>query len=177
MPQQRFDELLAKHPDLTYRQLLDETPKRNYIEHLSFDPAQAKFYDQAVRRLQLTEAERELLQKHGFVSVDHSQRYSFGSLYYAVYTSDLPVLVTTDSILHAMHRTYDDLLMEMEETFFTGALDEVLEKCHDELGRSALKLGRRGDELQGRRFVSHAGAQFVEGRRGNSGTADASWHG
>ena len=43
--------------------------------------------------------------------------YSFGSLYYAVYTNDLPVLITTDSILHAMHRTYDDILMELEQTF------------------------------------------------------------
>ena len=119
VPQQRFDELLAKHPDLTYRQLLDETPRRNYLEHLSFDPAQVKFYDETVKRLQLTVAEREILRKHGFLLVDHDQRYSFGSLYYAVYTNDLPVLVTTDSILHAMHRTYDDLLMEMEETFFT----------------------------------------------------------
>jgi hypothetical protein len=141
IPQQRFDDLLAKHPDLTFRQLSDETPKRDYVEHLSFDPAKIKFFDETVKRLQLTDVEQELLRKQGFVSVDHDQRYSFGSLYYAIYSNDLPVLVTTDSILHAMHRTYDDILKEMEETFFTDALEAVLVKCHDELASSAPSWG------------------------------------
>ena len=68
-----------------------------------------------------------------FVSIDHDQRYSFGSMYYGIYTRDLPVLVTTDSILHAMHRSYDDVLMQMEQTFLTVALDQVLTLCHEEL--------------------------------------------
>jgi hypothetical protein len=128
--EQQFDELVARYSDLTFRQLSDDAPKRAYVKQLSFDPAEAQYYDETVERLQLTDAEQELLGTHGFVSVDQGQQYSFGSLYFAVYSSDLPVLVTTDSILHAMHRTYDDLLMEMEQTFLTDALDEVLSKCH-----------------------------------------------
>ena len=122
----RFDEILARHADLTYEQLFAATPQAETLERLPFDPSLVKFYDETVERLQLTDEERELLQSNGFVSVDHDQRYSFGSLYYAVYTFDLPVLVTTDSILHAMHRTYDDLLMELEQSLFANALDEVL---------------------------------------------------
>jgi hypothetical protein len=52
------------------------------------------------------------------------------------------VLVTTDSILHAMHRTYDDLLMEMEQTFLTDALDEVLSKCHELVESEAPSWGQ-----------------------------------
>jgi hypothetical protein len=139
--EKRFDDLLAKHPDLTFQQLAEQTPKRKYVDRLSFDPAKIKFYDETVKRLQLTEAEEEILHKQGFVSVDHDQRYSFGSAYFAVYTNDLPVFVTTDSILHAMHSTYDDMLKEMEETFFTDALDEVLSKCHEEFAKSASSWG------------------------------------
>jgi hypothetical protein len=139
--QQRFDDLLAKYPDLTFQQLAEQTPKRKYLDRLSFDPAKIKFYDETVKRLQLTAAEEEILHKQGFVSVDHDQRYSFGSAYFAVYTNDLPVFVTTDSILHAMHSMYDDMLKEMEETFFTDALDEVLSKCLEELAKSASTWG------------------------------------
>ena len=72
-----------------------------------------------------------MLRENGFVSVDHDQRYGFdGPLYFAVYSNDLPVLITTDSILHALHRSFDDILMRLESTFFTAALDEVLSKCH-----------------------------------------------
>jgi hypothetical protein len=141
IPEQRFDELLAKYPDLTFQQLAAETPRPEYVGRLSFDPATVKFYDEAVKELQLTDREQEILRRQGFVSVDHDQRYSFGSLYYAVYTRDLPVLVTTDSILHAMHRTYDDILMEMEQTYLTSALDQMLITCHDELATLAPRFG------------------------------------
>jgi len=146
--EQRFDDLLARYADLTFQQLADQTPQRDYVERLSFDPTTVKFYDETVKRLQLTDVEQEMLRGRGFVSVDHGQQYSFGSLYFAVYSSDLPVLVTTDSILHAMHRTYDDILMEMEETFFTAALDELLGKCHDELASSARRLGASAKNCQ-----------------------------
>jgi hypothetical protein len=53
----------------------------------------------------------------------------------------LPVLITTDSILHAMHRSYDDILMEMEQTILTSALDKVLSECHELLASSAPKWG------------------------------------
>jgi hypothetical protein len=141
-PEQTFDKLLAKYPNLTFQQLTKLTEQPPYANRLSFDPSVVKFYDEAVKQLLLTDAEQAIFRKQGFVSVDHGQRYSFGSLYYAIYTRDLPVLVTTDSILHALHRTYDDVLMELEQTFFTAALDELLSKCHEELASVAPGYGR-----------------------------------
>ncbi len=139
--EQRFDELLAKNAELTFEQLSMQTPQRSYKEQLSFDPREAKFYEETVKTLQLSDSEQEMLRKQGLVSVDHGQRYSFGSMYFAIYSGDLPVLVTTDSILHAMHRSYDDLLMEMEQTFLTAALEEILAKCHEQLGDASPRWG------------------------------------
>jgi hypothetical protein len=130
---QVFDKLLKQYPDLTFEQLSERIPPPKYLEKLSFDPSQAKFYERVTEQLQLTDEEREKLERNGFVLVDHDQRYSFGSMYYAIYTRDLPVLVTTDSVLHAMHATYDELLQELEATFFTAAIDDVLAKCHEAL--------------------------------------------
>jgi hypothetical protein len=137
----RFDDIIKRYPDLTIQQLQAETPNRDYLDKLSFDPAAAKFYQEAVDYLQLTDRETEILRDRGFVSVEHGQRYSFGTLYHAVYSGDLPVLVTTDSILHAMHRSYDDILKEMEESFFTATLEDVLGKCHDQLTSDAPSFG------------------------------------
>lgn len=139
--EQRFDDLIKKYPDLTFQQLSTETPKRDYVEKLSFDPSTAKFYDETVEQLQLTEREQEMLRSQGLVSVDHDQRYSFGSLYHAVYSSDLPVLVTTDSILHAMHRSYDDILMEMEQSVFSPLLEEILSAAQEQLASQAPRSG------------------------------------
>jgi hypothetical protein len=140
--EQRFEQLLAKYPNLTFAQLTAQTPQPDYLKKLSFDPATVKFYDEVVQRLQLTEREQQMLREQGVVSVDHDQRYTFGSMYFAIYSNDLPVLVTTDSILHAMHRSYDDMLMEMERTFFTSTLYHVLSDCHEELAALAPRFGR-----------------------------------
>ncbi len=147
-PEHDFDAILRKHPDLTFQQLMEQAPKREYLKRLTFDPATVQFYEKAVKELQLNESEQEKLRRLGFVSVDHDQRYSFGSMYYAVYTRDLPVLVTTDSILHAMHQTYDDMLKELEQKYFTAALDEVLNKCHEELAGAAASVGKVADNYR-----------------------------
>ena len=134
---QLFDHLLAQHQDLTYDDLVKKLAPLKDRDSLDFNPAQAKFYQQAVERLQFTDRERAIFAKNGFVSIDHDQRYSFGSAYYAIYTRDLPVLVTTDSILHAMHQSYDDVLKSLEGIVFSPLLKDTLQTAHERLGKQA----------------------------------------
>jgi hypothetical protein len=100
-------------------------------EPLPFNPTTVAYFDEIARELELTTAERELFRRQGVVSVDHQQRYSMGSAYYAIYTRDLPVLVTTDSLLHAWHRSFDDALKELEVRYFAPVLDAVLAKASE----------------------------------------------
>ncbi len=134
---QIFEKILAQYNNLTYDQLKAELKPRQYLDKLSFDPATVKYFDRAASGLKLNDQERAIFKRNGFVSVDHDQRYSFASAYYAIYTRDLPVLITTDSILHAMHRSYDQILLELEMTFFSYTIEEVLTACHEELSRLA----------------------------------------
>ncbi|BBO33952.1 DUF3160 domain-containing protein [Lacipirellula parvula] len=138
---ERFDDLLQLHAGLTADELLAAAPAREYLPKLSFDPVEAPFFEETVERLKLTAAETTRLRETGLVSIDHGQRYSFGSMYFAIYSNDLPVLVTTDSILHAMHRSYVDLLKELEQTLFTDLLETVLSQCHAELGAESRQRG------------------------------------
>src|SRR5262249_24722526 len=78
-----------------------------------------------------------LFTQNGFVSVDQKVRHSFASAYYQIYARDLPVLVTSDSIMHALHRSYDDVLMELEQTLFTWTVGEILSDCHKSLAEKA----------------------------------------
>src|SRR5262245_6406085 len=66
-PEKRFEQLLAKYPDLAFQAFLDEQPKREYVRQLSFDPATAAFYAKVVERLRLTNEEQALIHKNGFV--------------------------------------------------------------------------------------------------------------
>jgi hypothetical protein len=134
-----FETILAKHQDLTYpqwRAALGEQPPGP--ASLSFDPTKQKFFDQIQGKLKLTDEELAVFRRTGLVAIDQRLRYSFASAYYQIYTSDLPVLVTTDSILHALHRSYDELLAEVETTWFAVSLNEILADCHSELERMRL---------------------------------------
>lgn len=133
---QVFDALLDTYENLTYDELASGLTKPDYLDKIGFDPTTAKFYPEMAERLKLNDAEKAIFKKHGFVSIDHDQRYGFGSAYYGIYTRDLPVLITTDSILHALHRSYDDILMSMEQQVFTPMIDRVLTRAHAQLAEN-----------------------------------------
>lgn len=134
---QRFQAHLAEHRDLEVADLERESSlKRPPDRPLSFNPEAARFASAAFDKLALSPEERSAFKKDGVVNVDHQQRYSMGAAYYAIFTRDLPVLVTTDSILHALHRSYDAILQDLETTEFTNTLQTTLEKSHEALRKA-----------------------------------------
>lgn len=113
---ERYRAHLEKRRDLSYPAFVREIgPKRRGSASLDFDPRDAKYYERVVKALSMTPEEEQLLRHNGFVSLDHGQRHTMGSVYFRGFVSDLPVLVTTDSILHAMHRSFDNLLVHVED--------------------------------------------------------------
>jgi hypothetical protein len=77
----------------------------------------------------LTEAQKDHLKKRGFISLsmsDRDRQYSMAALYLKVWQAELPVLVTTDSILHAWHRSYDHSLMQFEVNEALAAAREAI---------------------------------------------------
>ena len=146
---QIFDNLLNRHKDMTFDELKLKAVKVRDYRDLDFDPTTAKHFDTVKTKLNLTPEELVIFKKTGFVSVDMNRRHSFASAYFQVYTADLPVLITTDSIMHALHKSYDDILMEMEMTFFTQTISTILEKSHDALAkRENLKPGSQVPHLK-----------------------------
>jgi hypothetical protein len=129
----RFEAEVAKHPDLTYEGLARELSLAVTDAPLPFDPTTVQYYDRIAQQLALTEEEKAIFKKTGVVGVDHVRAYSIGSAYHAIYARDLPVLITADSMLHALHRSYDNILKEVETTAMSQALDETLKGAHDAL--------------------------------------------
>jgi hypothetical protein len=134
----QFEGFLQQSPDLEYPELLSRlgivVPKESA---LGFDPTRVKYFDQVSAALQMTAEETRVYRQHGLVSIDHRRRHSMGSVYHAIYTMDLPVLITTDSILHALHRSFDSALMELESWLFLPVVDAALAQSSAELARAA----------------------------------------
>jgi len=138
---QIFEKLLDRNKDMTFDQLRAKAVKaREYGGDLSFDPTKIAHFDTLNKKFNLTADEIAMFKKTGFVSLDLNRRHSFASAYFEIYSADLPVFVSTDSIMHALHKSYDEILMSMEMQFFTPAITKVLADVHEELAkREALK--------------------------------------
>ena len=108
-----------------------------YLDSISYTVEQAKYYDVIDTEFRLTPAERAMLEQNGFVISDRLAFTDFRNAYGYIYWRDLPVLVTTDSILHSIHQTYSQFLVDVETyvlrprlaTFLIATLQEVERKA------------------------------------------------
>lgn len=101
-----------------------------------FDTSQAAYYEEVKNTFSLTVEQEEMLEKYGFVITElltsgedeiggfHSE-LRFEDFYFnQVYQNDLPVFVTTDSILHLFHVVFDCSLKLVEkEALYPMAFD------------------------------------------------------
>ncbi len=118
-------------------------PTNQYLPQVTFDPTTAEFWnlfslDPAVwnatnsyqnRRVfdfRLNPTELAVFQTNGFVVSQRLERRSFADVYYDLYTDDLPVFVTADSVLQAWHRSLVTMLAEIEETCFHQTLANLV---------------------------------------------------
>jgi len=120
---------LQENQDMTNEQLLSQyAPKNPYYKEIAGwkSIADYSYLDSVIIKYNLTAAELDLLKKNHFVV---SERLNFESFAWAlndIYKKDLPVFVTTDAILHALHSSYDRLLIETEIAILKPKLHDLL---------------------------------------------------
>ncbi len=146
-----FESWVGRYSDMTRQQLFArhgvEAPS---TRRLPFDVSRAKFYREVVDGLSLDRAAQKTLARHGVLLVDPPRRYSMAAAYWELFTSDLPLLVTTDSILDAMHRSFDSMLAELEAEVFSPMIREVLSQTRDAavaLAATEPALGEAADDV------------------------------
>jgi hypothetical protein len=85
--------------------------------------------------LALDDDEMAVLARNGFVLSDRKAFPNFLMAYAEVYRNDLPVYVSADSILHALHKSYDAMLREVEDTVLAPLLETVLQDLRKRLAK------------------------------------------
>jgi len=141
-----FDEELKQIGQISPQDFAQQySSNAQHLPQLSWDVTTAKFWDQfslspdqvniAVDRsvqpwrrvdFQLNSEEFAVFKQNGFVVSDRMNAPSFADLFYSIYSRDLPVFISSDALLHAWHRSYDEMLKELEESYLARSLDEIL---------------------------------------------------
>lgn len=100
--------------------------------------------DSVMLRYNLTDDELALLERNRFVVTERLSEYSFGHAFHRVYGHDLPVFISTDAVLHAIHMSYDRILMHLEQELLLTNLTKTLDGLSDALPTLGERYG--GDE-------------------------------
>ena len=116
----------------------------------AFKPMDSKYMPLIDATFQLTAAEKAKLNSNGFVVADRLQRDTMAQALHEVFKKDLPVAVTTDQILQALHASYDDILKTLEQFALLDTMDEALGKAHAALaavdpGKDAVAVLAKAD--------------------------------
>jgi hypothetical protein len=86
--------------------------------------------------LAMTESEKAMLGKNGFAVLARKPVHSYVAAYHDIFQEQLPLYVTTDSILHAIFRSEDALLEGIERIELHRSIATLVSRLRDALSRS-----------------------------------------
>lgn len=109
-------------------------PSGKYYKGYNLTPGLDKvlYFDTVSSVFALTQAEKTRLSENHFFVSERLTKSSFTEAFHEVYAKDLPVFVSTDAILHALHKTYSFLLKSIEREQLSTNLLQVLKTMYDE---------------------------------------------
>ncbi|MEO8903250.1 MAG: DUF3160 domain-containing protein [Polyangiaceae bacterium] len=93
----------------------------------------------------LQPSELSALSKNGFVVSAKQSFPSFMYGYQSIYSQDLPLYVSADSILYAVHQSYDAILSDIEQNMLTMRLDTLLSGMQSKLASAKFSASLQAD--------------------------------
>ncbi|MCX6136021.1 MAG: DUF3160 domain-containing protein [Ignavibacteriales bacterium] len=127
-----YKAFLASHQNMNSAELLSQYPAGNFQPRVK-TAAPGTYLDSVRLKYGLTAYESSLLSNNGFAVTERLSYPSFGHAYLDIYHKDLPVYVTTDALLHAVHNSYDAILMNVEQTILVQQVERLLTRLHAQI--------------------------------------------
>lgn len=111
------------------------------LQSLSYDPAEAEFIDRIQESaLALNGEELVKLADNGFVVSTNQAFPTFVRGYAAIYSEHLPVYISADAILEAVHSSYDSILMSVEQQALIPGMKQLLAEMHAALANPPIPV-------------------------------------
>ncbi len=145
-----YQSFLEANTEMTVEDLKEAYPlKGNYYKGFEeeFKVADYAFLDSIILKYGLTQDELGLLEENRFMVTERMQHGSFGSALMNIYHKDMPVMVTTDMLFHALHKSYDDLLITVEKRVMHTNLEALLEAMYAQYPSLLDKYGQKKSEM------------------------------
>jgi len=121
-----YTRFLSDHRNLERAQLLSMYPAGKFEALVPSASGSPAYLDTIDLRYALTPYEKDLLARHGFMVTSRLSRHTMVEAFGEIWQYDLPVFVSTDAILEAVHISYDNVLKEVEKSLLAPRLQTLL---------------------------------------------------
>ncbi len=129
-----YMQFLQENKNLTTSQLLENNaPKTTYYSNRMY-PAELKtvpWFASIDSAYELTPEEQELLANNHFMVSQRLKNWDWASAFINIYSNDLPLFISTDFVLHTLHKSYDVILQTLEWQFLEPNLMDLLKAMYD----------------------------------------------
>ncbi|EHO43066.1 hypothetical protein Calab_3467 [Caldithrix abyssi DSM 13497] len=137
-----YSQFLNQNKDLTYLALTERFPLKS--TYYKFAPEQIRlndflYFDSVMASYHLTEEEIALLKQNHFVVTERLTFDCFGEALHDIYINDLPVFLSTDAVLHALHASYYQILSDVELSLLKPNLRKILDGLYHSFSLLAQK--------------------------------------
>lgn len=137
-----FQQYRQQIKNMTTEEMLQKYPAQN-IYYSSRENKTSledfQYLDSIDLRFQLTKYEKELISDNHFMVSERLSYFSFADAFVNIYSSDLPLFLSTDFFLHALHVSYDVMLRDLEAGVLEPNLLSLLYSMRNQV--SALYAG------------------------------------
>ena len=134
--EEEYHRFVQENADITSAELITRAqPASPYYSSIvrGTSGLQCDYLDSIQDKYSLTASELNLMEKNGFMVTERIAYTSFGRALHDMYAKDLPVFVTTDAVLYAMHKSYDDILMVVEQRVLLPGIESILSSLYNSM--------------------------------------------
>ncbi len=125
-----YKQFLQTHQNISTQSLLQLYSAGRFSSNIKLNFNSAVYFDSINAKYNLTSYERSLIQQNGFVVSERLTMNSFADAFTDIYSKDLPVYISTDAILHALHMSYDNILKDFELSILIDSVTNMLKQMH-----------------------------------------------
>ncbi|HGG56486.1 MAG TPA: DUF3160 domain-containing protein, partial [Nannocystis exedens] len=130
--QEVYEPIQEQAQQMSVDEFLAEYPLPAYLDAVSYDALSALGLPEIASYVGLNPDQNKLLAANGFVAVPSNvPNPAWG--YHQLYYNDLPVLITTDSMLFALQSSFDAILEDLERKVMVAQTGEMLDLMHQRL--------------------------------------------
>ncbi len=129
----KYNDFLTKNKDMSPAQLNEMYPSTKFYSTNSTNLNNVEFYDKVDKAYKLTNDEKQILSNNSFVVSERLKQLNFLQSFLEIYHKDLPVYVSSDAILHAVHFSFDNVLKQIEGYILISSMNTILNNSREYL--------------------------------------------